>query len=99
MYFLRISRRGLFYWLALRALLTLVMVVGRSDPAAGLILDGRVLLAALLLSSFLGRIDLKRRGESILAANLGLSTITYEVAWLLPAISTEGILRLVLALI
>ncbi|MEO8564061.1 MAG: hypothetical protein ABI601_18415 [bacterium] len=84
--------RAVVLWALLRALVTAVMLMASATGGSGDRLAGPRPFAVVVLCAVLGLVDLKRRREASLWANLGLSRT--HLAFLFAIAATAGELLL-----
>lgn len=82
--------RGALLWIVARAAITGALVLAGSDA---LRLSTIALVEVVLLIVALGWIETRRRGESVLLANLGVSPILFTFFFAGPALLGESMVR------
>lgn len=88
--------RGALLWIVARAAITGALVLADGDA---LKLSTTALGEVVLLIVALGWIETRRRRESVLLANLGVSPILLSVFFAGPALLGESVLRFAAALL
>jgi hypothetical protein len=92
--------RAVVLWALLRALVTAVMLMGSvfipvAEGTTPHRASGPSPIAVVILCALLGMIDLRRRHESALWANLGVSSAQLALLFTVTAIAGEIVLALV----
>lgn len=82
--------RGMLLWIAARAAIAVALMVVRQDPIE---LSISASVGVVLLIVALGWIETRRRRESALLANLGVSPLLLSACFAGPALSAEFLLR------
>lgn len=84
--------RGLQSWCAVRLVLAAVLLMNNRPPIH---VDDAAVVGIPVLSVIVGYIDVTRRGERVLLANLGISSAAVLVPLMVPGIIGEIVLAMV----
>ncbi len=86
--------RSLWLWCLARALLTLLLLIGGTDPL-NLSIQSTIVLVCVILS--LGWIEIRRHRELALLGNLAIHPVILSVLLVAPAVAGEIAIRIGLA--